>query len=90
MMKLYWIHYASVAAGQDRRFSVLEAKENGARVVISPAGRLETPGVVVEWLVRCGADPDESCRRVSAAIRDGVSHVTVAEGRPIREVPPPI
>ena len=88
-MKLYWIHYASAAAGQDRRFSVLEARERRPGRDLA-GGRIETPGVVVEWLVRSGADPDESCRRVSAAIRDGVSHVTVAEGRPIVEAPPPI
>jgi len=76
-MTLYWSHFGSVDDGQDRRFSVFEVMETQARVIISPAGRIETPGVVVELLVRRGADPDETCRKVAAAIRNGVSHVTV-------------
>jgi hypothetical protein len=78
-MTLYWIHFGSVAAGQDRRFSVFEVMETKAQLIISPAGRIETPGVVVELLVRRGADPDETCERVSAAIRNGISHVTVGK-----------
>ena len=78
-MKLYWIHFGEVVRGQDRRFSVFEAGENGAEVVISPAGRIETPGRVVDLLVRRGADPNETCERVAAAIRNGIAHVTVAD-----------
>ena len=77
-MKSYWIHFAKPAAGQDRRFSLFEAKESGTQCLISPAGRIETPGLVVELLVRCGADPDQTCESVAAAIRNGVSHLTVS------------
>ncbi len=76
-MTLYWIHFGSVDEGQDRRFSVFEVMETQAQVIISPAGRIETPGTVVELLVRRGADPDETCEKVAAAIRNGISHVTV-------------
>jgi hypothetical protein len=76
-MKIYLIHFGKPAAGQDRRFSLFEAKESGAQCLISPAGRIETPGLVVELLVRCGADPSQTCESVAAAIRNGVSHLTV-------------
>jgi len=81
-MTLYWIHFGTVATGQDRRFSVFEVMESRAQVILSPAGRIETPGRVVELLVRRGADPDETCERVAAAIRNGISHVTVGRERP--------
>jgi hypothetical protein len=80
-MTLYWIHFGSVSAGQDRRFSVFEVKETGARMIISPAGRIETPGVVVELLIGRGADPEKTCEKVTDAIRNGISHVTVEKER---------
>ena len=79
--KIYWIHFTRIAAGQDRRFSLFEARESGARCLISAAGRIETPGLVVELLVRRGADPSRTCESVSAAIRNGVSYLTVSGKR---------
>mgnify|MGYP003694036739 CR=1 FL=1 len=37
-MKIYLIHFGKPAAGQDRRFSLFEAKESGAQCLIFARG----------------------------------------------------